>query len=174
MEKALQQHKQAKHSGEEKEFKTKETTKKTKKFIGLAIGIIFILGIIYVFSLAVEIAPKGIGPIGSEHTHSTFTLSINGETIDFSSPAEQMHTKEVHFENADGKTVHKHATGLTIGYFFKTIPLSFNEKCMEFKNASYCENGKKLTYILNGNEMSQKEFLEHNLKDKDIFSLTFG
>jgi len=173
-EKSLQQHMQTKHEKEEKEFKSKKSSASMKKIGLYAIVVIVVIGIIYILFLATQIVPTGIGPVGSEHTHSTFTLTINGKTVDFSSPAEQMHTKEVHFENADGKTVHKHATGITIGYFFKTIPLAFNENCMEFKNVSYCPNGKKFVFSLNGKEVAIKELLERNLLDRDSFSIIYG
>jgi len=171
---SLQQHVAAKHSGEEKSYERKKVFGSAKKLAFYAVLIIVVVGIGYLFVIASQLVPTGIGPAGSEHTHSNFTFTINGKVIDFSSPEEQMHTKEVHFENSDGKTVHKHATGVTIGYFLKTIPIIFKENCLEFEKTNYCENEEKIKLALNGGEIMQKEFLEHNLIDEDKFSITYG
>ncbi|MGD8432167.1 MAG: protein-disulfide isomerase, partial [Nitrosopumilaceae archaeon] len=95
----------------------------------IAIGVLAVIGLIvgysaYLFATMTQTAPGGpenAGPLGSEHTHAGILVKIFGDTFDFSAPAYQIKSSWIHFEGNDGTTVHKHATGVTLGYLFETL-----------------------------------------------------
>ena len=105
------------------------------------------------------------GALGSEHSHAGILVKIFGDTFDFSTPAYQIKSSWVHFESNDGTTIHKHATGVTLGYLFDTLGQGFDDQCYVFKDArSFCSNKDfSLKFFINGesvNDIRDYEILE--------------
>ena len=67
---------------------------------------------------------ESFGPYGSTHSHADFKVYILGKPLNFNSPQYQVMEELTHIENNDGDILHVHATGLTLGYFLKSL-LSF-------------------------------------------------
>ncbi|HQT44641.1 MAG TPA: hypothetical protein PLO51_01565 [Candidatus Micrarchaeota archaeon] len=101
--------------------------------------------------------PK-IGEYGSEHSHADFKVYINNAAIDFTQAKYQEHSghfgngsEEIgcgnesqlaHLDNGDGDVVHKHATGVTWGYFFSQLSMNMTSDCLVLDNGTgYCNNG---------------------------------
>ena len=78
--------------------------------------------------------PENTGPLGSEHSHGGILVKIFGDAFDFSAPAYQIKSSWIHFEGNDGTTVHKHTTGVTLGYLFDTLGLGLDDQYYEFKD----------------------------------------
>lgn len=103
-----------------------------------------------------------LGAPGSTHEHAQFTVTVNGERIDFSQPryqASKTQNRYVHFEGGDGVTIHKHATGVTIAYTLESLGFSINETCISTDTGeTYCESsGGELSVTVNGQSVDPTE-----------------
>jgi hypothetical protein len=94
----------------------------------------------------------GIGNLGSTHEHADFMMYINGKQIDFTKPQYQVAHPFVHVEDPDVTpyVIHKHATGITYGMFFKTLDITIDD-CVTINSKEFCDaNGRSVKYYLNG------------------------
>lgn len=81
-----------------------------------------------------------IGTPGSVHEHMSFSVTVDGERIDFSQSKYQLQSQHVHFEGGDGSTLHKHATGVTIGFTLDTLGMAINASCLQLRDGTtHCE-----------------------------------
>ncbi len=142
---------------------------KSKKLIITGIIILIIILIIY----SIINSPK-IGVVGSAHEHANFMVFINGEEINFAFPQYMVKAREVHIENMNGVTIHTHATGITIGYFFNTLGFKFDDKCfITDKKEKFCnEEGKTLKFYVNGVE--NYEYEDYEIKNDDKYLISYG
>ena len=94
------------------------------------------------------------GPLGSTHQHADIKVYILGNVIDFSLPQYQLRDKLTHFEDGGGDVVHTHATGINLGYIFKTLGMELTEECIKTDRGSkYCNvgNAKLNVFVKNSN-----------------------
>lgn len=71
-----------------------------------------------------------VGAQNSEHTHSVFALLVDGKDVTqnlFGKLKYQFRSPTVHMEAGDTQ-LHKHAKGVTVGYFFETLGILFDGK----------------------------------------------
>ena len=90
-------------------------------------------------------APPGAGTLGSEHVHASMLVKLHGDIFDFSGPAYQIKSSWIHFEARDGSTIHRHATGVMLGFLFETIGIGLDDECFSFKASAggerrFCTN----------------------------------
>ena len=86
-------------------------------------------------------APPGAGVLNDDHTHTSILVRIFGDKFDFSTPAFQIKSSWIHFEGQDGDTIHRHSTGVTLGYLFETLGITVNDECFIFPDGrSFCNN----------------------------------
>ena len=119
--------------------------------------------------------PENAGVLGTvHHAHAALLVKIFGDEFDFSSPAFQIKSPWIHFEGRDGSTIHKHATGVTIGYLFESLPVSFDENCFEFQNGrSFCTNDDyELVFFINGKQVS--DIREYEIMEGDRILISYG
>lgn len=118
----------------------------------------------------------GVGPAGSTHEHAQFSVFVDGEEIDFSQPQYQFHQTQnsrIHFEAGDGDTIHKHATGATIGFALESLGLGLNETCLTVHDDTYCENGNaSLTTRVNGNQIQAPA--SHVIRDGEVIRIEYA
>jgi len=155
--------KKTKKEREEKRetFAAKRTKEKTKNMLiagGIFAAVAIIVGIsVYNFTnltASAPGAPPGAGTLGDEHEHPTFLVRIFGDKFDFSLPAYQIKNSWIHFEGQDGNTVHRHSSGVTVGYLFETLGIAIDENCYIFPDGrEFCSN----------EEFSLKYFINHEL-----------
>ena len=89
----------------------------------MAGGILAIIAVIVGYSVFVFItmdasapgAPPGAGKLGDSHEHASLLVRIFGDKFDFSVPSYQIKSSWIHFEESDGTTIHRHASGVTLG-----------------------------------------------------------
>ena len=119
-------------------------------------------------------SPLGAGPLGSEHSHAGILVKIFGDSFDFSAPAYQIKASWIHFEASDGTTIHKHATGVTLGYLFDSLSLGLDDQCFEFQNGkSFCTNEEySLRFFINGNEVSNVR--DYEIVEGDKILISYG
>ena len=133
-------------------FATKRTKEKRKHSL-IAIAVLSGIGVIvgisaYNFANLDQNAaiggPAGAGPLGSEHVHASMLVKLHGDTFDFAGPAYQIKSSWIHFEAQDGTTIHRHATGVTLGYLFETIGIGLDDECYTFRGTGgdrvFCTN----------------------------------
>ena len=139
-------------------FAAKRTKQKRKSTL-IAGGIIAIVAVIvgvsvYNFTNLTESAPgapPGSGTLGDEHEHASMLVRIFGDKFDFSLPAYQIKNSWIHFEGQDGTTVHRHSSGVTLGYLFETLGIAIDENCYIFPDGrEFCTSEEfSIKYFIN-------------------------
>ncbi len=162
-------------------YATKHSAEKRKQNL-MALGVLAIIVVIvgysvFVFLNMTETAPGGpenAGALGSEHSHASILVKIFGDSFDFSAPAYQIKSSWIHFEGRDGGTVHKHATGVTLGYLFDTLALTLDDQCFVFQDGrSFCTNEDyTLNFFVNGEKSKDVRDLE--ITENDRILITYG
>ena len=101
-------------------------------------------------------------------------VKIFGDTFDFSLPAYQIKTSWIHFEGGDGTTIHKHATGVNLGYLFNSIKLKVDDKCFTFQDGrQFCTNEDySLRFFINDQEVNN--IVDYEPMDKDRILIVYG
>ncbi|MBA4718502.1 MAG: protein-disulfide isomerase [Nitrosopumilus sp.] len=144
-------------------YATKHSAEKRKETL-IAIAVIAVIAVIvgyavFLFLTMTETAPGGpenAGVMGSEHAHIALLVKIFGDTFDFADPAFQIKSPWIHFEGRDGSTIHKHATGVTLGYLFDRLSIGLDDQCYVFSDGkSYCTSEDYvLKLFINGEQVS--------------------
>jgi len=141
--------KSRKEREEERESFAVKRSREKRKSLLMAVGIFGIIAVIVGYSAYVFVnmggagpgAPPGAGALGSAHENIPLLVRIFGDKFDFSTSAYQIKSSYMHFEGADGNTIHRHASGVTMGYFFETLGLGLTDECYIFKDGrEFCAN----------------------------------
>ena len=119
-------------------------------------------------------APPGAGKLGGEHEHASVLVRIFGDKFDFSTPAFQIKSSWIHFEESDGTTIHRHASGVTLSYLFETMNIIIDDQCYLFPDGrQFCTNEDySLKYYLN--HKSVDSINDYVIQDGDRILITFG
>jgi len=162
-------------------YATRQSAEKRKNML-IAIGVLAIIVVIvgysvYVFINMTETAPGGpenAGALGSAHDHAGILVNIFGDSFDFSAPAYQIKSSWIHFEGRDSFTVHKHATGVTLGYLFDTLQLTLDDQCFVFQDGrSFCTNDDyTLQFYINREKVS--DIRDYEIIDDDMILIAYG
>ena len=114
------------------------------------------------------------GVLGSAHVHAAFAVKLNGTKLDFSDNKYQVKSRFMHVENGDGDTLHRHATGVPVAEFFKSIKMNVTDSCFTNDNGTkYCSNGKQnLEFYVNGNKT--KSIADYVFNDDDRILVVYG
>jgi len=162
-------------------YATKHSAQKRKETL-IALGVFAVIAVIvgysvYMFINMTETAPGGpenAGVLGSEHSHAAILVKIFGDSFDFSAPAYQIKSSWIHFEGRDGGTIHKHATGVTVGYLFETLALGLDDQCFVFQDGrSFCTNEDySLNFFVNDKQTADIRDLE--ITEDDRILITYG
>jgi len=167
-------------------YSTRNAAQKRKNYaiasgiLGLVIVLIGITSYNFVTMESGEMgAPDGAGALGNEHEHAAILVKIFGDTFDFTAPTYQIKSSWIHFEESDGKTVHRHASGVTLGYLFETLNIGLDDSCYTFPDGrNFCTVEDK-----DGQEYSLKFFINHEkvsdirdyvINDGDRVLITYG
>lgn len=162
-------------------YATKHSAEK-KKHTLIAIGVISLIAVIvgyagYMFLTMTETAPGGpenAGALGSEHSHAAILVKIFGDTFEFSSPAFQIKSSWIHFEGRDGTTIHKHATGVTLGYLFDTLAIGLDDQCYVFPDGKqFCSNEDyNLKFFINREQVP--DIRDYEIMEDDRVLILYG
>ncbi len=108
------------------------------------------------------------------HQHAAILVKIFSDTMEFSNPAFQIKSSWIHFEGRDGTTIHKHATGVSLGYFFETLNIGLDDQCYRFTDGrEYCSNEDyKLKFFINREQVS--DIREYEIMDDDRILILYG
>ncbi len=160
-------------------YASQRSSEKRKNTL-IAVGVFAVIAVIvgysvFLFATMSQNAPGGpenAGPLGSEHSHAGILVKIFGDTFDFSAPSYQIKSSWIHFEGNDGTTIHKHATGVTLGWLFDTLNLGLDDQCYEFADGrSFCTNEDySLRIFINGEPVTGIRDYEISEDDKILIS----
>jgi len=119
-------------------------------------------------------APPGAGKLGDEHEHASLLVRIFGDKFDFSVPSYQIKSSWIHFEESDGTTIHRHASGVTLGYLFNSMNIGINNECYAFPDGrNFCTNEDySLKYYIN--HQIVKDINNYVFEDGDRILITYG
>jgi hypothetical protein len=162
-------------------YATKHSAEKKKETL-IAIGVLAVIAVIvgyagYLFLTMTETAPggpEGAGALGSEHSHAALLVKIFGDTFEFASPAFQIKSSWIHFEGNDGTTIHKHATGVKLGYLFETLAIGLDDECYVFPDGKqFCSNEDyKLKFFINREQVP--DIREYDITEGDRVLIVYG
>lgn len=161
-------------------YATKHSAAQRKQTL-IAVGVLAVIAVIVGYAawmfatMDQSTAPGGpedAGALGSDHAHAAIQVRIFGDYFDFSAPAYQIKSSWIHFEGRDGSTVHKHATGVTLGYLFETLALGLDDKCFTFQDGrEFCTNDDySLKFFYNGNQVEDIRDIEIMEDDRVLIS----
>ena len=169
------------HKDERESFaakRTKEKRRNTLIAIGVFAGVAAIVGysaITFINSgSSAPGAPQGAGTLGDEHEHAAILVRIFGDKFDFSGPAYQIKSSWIHFEGQDGNTVHRHASGVTLGYLFDTLRIALTDQCFVFSDGKeFCTNDEySLKFYINHNQVP--DIRNYVLQEDDRILISYG
>ena len=157
-------------------------TQAKRKTTLMAVGILALIAVIAGYSSYVFVtmdanapgAPPGAGKLGDEHVHSSVLVRIFGDKFDFSVPSYQIKSSWIHFEDSDGTTIHRHASGVTLGYLFGSLNIGMDSKCYIFPDGrQFCTNEDySLKYFINHKPVS--DINDYIFEDGDRILISFG
>lgn len=148
----------------------------TKKLLvlGFIIAVVVIAG-----NIILERNTPEIGVVGDIHYHAGFAMYINGQRYNFSqekymSTENKTLSNFAHLHDLNGNIIHKHASGVTLGFFFETLGMELNDTCLILDDGtSYCNDGnKELKMYVDGEH--NDESAEYDLQDEDRILLSYG
>jgi len=176
-----------KHREERRErredFVAKRSQQKRKNTL-LAVGILGLIGLIVGYASFTFVtmgtdtpgAPPGAGKLGDEHEHASVLVRIFGDKYDFSATTYQIKSSWIHFEESDGNTVHRHSSGVTLGYLFGTLGIEIDEDCYIFPdNRNFCTSDSEdysLKYFINGDPVNNIN--DYVIQDDDRILISYG
>jgi len=167
---------------EEREDKVAKQTKVKRKNNLKAVGILTLIAVIVGYAgyefmnmdSNVPGAPPNAGKLGDEHEHASLLVRIFGDKFDFAVPSYQIKNSWIHFEDSDGTTIHRHSSGVTLGYLFNSMGFTVNDECFAFPDGrEFCTNEDySLKYYIN--HKSVDSIYDYVLADDDRILISFG
>ena len=174
-----------KHREERREkredFVAKRSHQKRKNTL-LAVGILGLIGLIVGYAsftfVTTEVgapgSPPGAGILGDEHEHASVLVRIFGDKFDFAATTYQIKSSWIHFEESDGNTVHRHSSGVTLGWLFDTLNILIDKDCYIFADGrQFCTNEDySLKYFINGDRVNSIH--DYVVQDDDRILISYG
>ena len=119
-------------------------------------------------------APNNAGMLNDEHEHASLLVRIFGDKFDFSLPNYQVKTSWIHFEDQDGETIHRHASGVELEYLFNSLNIGLNSNCFIFADGrQFCTNEDySLKYYINHQLVSG--ITDYVFEDQDRILISYG
>jgi|APHM01.1.fsa_nt_gi hypothetical protein len=99
--------------------------------------------------------------IGTVHDHGSLTMTVDGETVDFSQPQYQLQADAFHYEGGDGSEWHVHAEGVTLAWALETLDIGVTEQTVEYNGQSYTAGapGTNVSVTVNGETVTPAEYV---------------
>lgn len=163
-------------------FADQRRTKKRKNML-IAAGIFAVVGVIVGYSAYNFVtnfggealgAPPNAGTFNDEHEHGSILVMIHRDKFDFSAGAYQVQDNWIHFESQDGSTIHRHSSGVTLGYLFETLGIGLDEECYVFPSErSFCtDENYSLKFYINGERVDSIN--DYVIQDEDRILISYG
>ncbi len=140
---------------------------------------IMVAAAVIVGNILVETQKPEIGMVGEIHHHADFKVYLNGVPYNFSQEKYQSKSNNslsnfAHLHDMNGNIIHKHAQGVTLGFFFETLGMKLNSTCLVLDDeTSYCNKGDK-EWKMYVHEKHNDEFEGYDIQDEDKILLSYG
>ena len=167
---------------EERRSFSAERTAQKRSVALKAIGILAAIGVIAAYASYEFItmsgdapgAPENAGKLGDEHIHASMLVRVFGDKFDFSLPNYQIKSSWIHFENSDGDTVHRHASGVELEFMFNSMGISLDKECFTFPDGrAFCNNDDySLKYFINHKKVN--DIREYVVMEDDRVLISYG
>ena len=168
---------------EKRESYSAQRSREKRKTNLIALGVVAVIVLIVGYSVfvflnmdqsAVPGGPKNAGPLGSDHAHAGILVKIFGDTFGFDGAAYQIKSQWIHFEGNDGTTIHKHATGVTLGFLFDSLGLGLDDQCFVFKDGkSFCTTEDySMKFFINGEPID--DIRDYEISEDDKILISYG
>ena len=132
----------------------------------------------YAFALPHTIARTipSVGKVGSAHAHASLLVMNKDKVVSFCNPQFMLRSQYVHFENNNCTVVHRHASGVTIPTFLKTLGVELSSMCLSIPNdGKYCDNSKEhLSAVVNGKVVAISDLPYYEFKNNDHILINYG
>ena len=166
---------------ERESFAAKRTSQKRSVTLKAA-GILAVIAVIAVYASYEFITmsgdipgtPENAGKLGDEHIHASMLVRIFGDKFDFSLPNYQIKTSWIHFENQDGDTIHRHASGVELEFLFNSLSIGLDEDCFTFPDGrAFCTNEDySLKYFINHKQVN--DIRKYVVMEEDRILISYG
>ena len=122
----------------------------------------------------VPTSPENSGKLGDEHIHASMLVRIFGDKFDFSLPNYQIKSPWIHFENQDGDTIHRHASGVELEFLFNSMNIGLDDNCFQFPDGrEFCTNEDySLKYFINHKQVN--DIREYIVMEEDRILISYG
>jgi len=121
-----------------------------------------------------ETSSPTLGVLRDEHAHAEILVIINGNEIDFSLPIFQLNSKWIHFENFNGKVIHRHSSGSTLGYFFDTLGIGLTSDCFVYPNGDHFCSTENIPFEFYINQELVPTIRDHIIQEGDEITINLG
>lgn len=113
------------------------------------------------------------------HEHADFKVFINGKAIDFTNDKYQSTTDnpldpDTHLHDGVGTIMHKHRKGVTLGYFFETLGMKFDNNCFNTDDGKTHCNSETNSLRLYVNGVLNDKYGDYEFSDLDKVLITYG
>lgn len=171
------------HLDEEICYTVSMTKEERKPYIIAICVALLIAGAAAVYKFAIEdnaVLPTElpqVGKVGSDHAHASLLIMVGDRILNFCTPDYMLKSQYVHFEDNNCSVVHRHARGVTIPTFLKTIGVGLTEECLTVPGdqKTYCNNGtEKLRAIVNGSEVAISMLPYYVFRNNDHILIDYG
>jgi hypothetical protein len=184
-EKNPKKEKESKKEERRESFADKQSRQKRRNMligIGVLVGVAAIVG--YASLTFIEKSassplggPQGAGKLGDEHEHASMLVRIHLDKFDFALPAYQVKSPWIHFEGGDGNTVHRHASGVSLGFLFDTLKIGLTDECFVFPDKTeqhtFCTNDDySLKFYINHEKVDS--IRDYVLNEDDRILISYG
>lgn len=117
-----------------------------------------------------------VGVAGSTHAHMSMFIMIKDRVVNFCDTKYMEKSPLVHFEDNNCYVIHKHATGITLVEFLKTIGVELTTKCVTIPDEEkHCSDEiNTLRVVINGGEVPLSELSYYELRNNDHILLNYG
>lgn len=117
-----------------------------------------------------------VGVAGSTHVHASMLVMIGDRVVNFCDAKYMLRSPLVHFEDNNCYVIHKHATGITLMEFLKTIGVDMTATCITIPSEEkHCtDNVNTLRVVINGEEVPVAELTYYELRNNDHILINYG
>lgn len=118
--------------------------------------------------------PQGAGNLGDEHEHASLLVKIFGNKFDFSVSAFQIKSPWIHFEGKEGNTIHRHSSGVTLGFLFESMKIKINDQCYVFPDGrEFCnDENYSLKFFINKKQVNSIN--DYVIRQGDRILVSYG
>lgn len=166
-------------------FLDKQTREKRRNLM-IGLGVLGVVAVIVGFASWTFIersaydplgGPPGAGPLGDEHEHASMLVRIHGDRFDFALPTYQVKSPYIHFEGGDGNTIHRHASGVPLGFLFSSMKVGLSDECFIFPDKTpehtFCtDDTYSLKFYVNHEQVGS--ILDYVIDEDDRILISYG